>query len=385
MRILTGGITNWDGPSIAADNNGVAGPNLPIVPVTESDSAGTNYVLEEWCIDEQPALWSAFANAQTHQNGGPTDGVSISATAPNSNWPGLGSGLDVTNTTAVAADVATRPGAIGAVQQQYAVDLNFGTGDPTKGIASVKNSSGDYTQPTAVDVSSALAYATQLPNGTHQLDFNGVGPHVYNPSTYSYLLTPTTGWPPAKGAVLSGFVNYVLTLGQQQAPKFGYAGLGLSLEQYGIKSVTADVPGAVATTAAEAAAYSCGDLTPSEVAAGQTTPTCGVVNATAPVPPADGGNIKTSATSAKGTSATGSGAGSSSGAVGSSSAGGVGGVGGAGGVDPGVSLGGSSPLAFTGSNVVPLVLIGSLLVLVGWMARRRLARGLRSASQETRQ
>ena len=47
--------------------------------MTESDSAGTNYVLEEWCIDEQPALWSAFVAAQEAQSGGPTDGVAISA------------------------------------------------------------------------------------------------------------------------------------------------------------------------------------------------------------------------------------------------------------------------------------------------------------------
>ena len=84
----------------------------------------------------------------------------------------------------------------------------------------------NYTQPTPVDVASALAYATQLANGTHQLNFNGVGPNVYNPSTYSYLLTQTTGWQPAKGAVMSGFVNYALTLGQQESPRFGYAASG---------------------------------------------------------------------------------------------------------------------------------------------------------------
>ena len=60
--ILTGGITNWDSSAVAADNPGVTMPNLAIRPVTESDSAGTNFVLEEWCIDEQPALWAAFAN-----------------------------------------------------------------------------------------------------------------------------------------------------------------------------------------------------------------------------------------------------------------------------------------------------------------------------------
>ena len=378
--ILTGGITNWNDPKIASDNGGVAGPNLPIVPVTESDSAGTNFVLEEWCIAEQPAVWAAFANSQLHQNGGPTDGVAISPTAPNSNWPGVATGLDVTTTTAVAGDIATRPGAIGAVQEQYAADLNFGKGDVTKGIASVKNSSGQYTQPTAVDVSSALAYATQLADGTHQLNFNGVGPHVYNPSTYSYLLTPTTGWSASKGAVLSGFVNYVLTLGQQQAPSFGYAGLGLSLEQYGIKAVTADVPGAVATTAAEAKAFACGDLTPTEVAAGQTTPTCGVVNATAPVPPANGGNLGATGSTAAGATShvTGSGSSSSSGGSG----GGSGSSGGAG-ANAAVSLGGSTGLAFTGSNLVPLVLAGTVLLLAGWIVRRRLVRTVPSSTQKS--
>ena len=68
---------------------------------------------------------------------------------------------------------------------------------------------------------------------------------------------------------MSGFVNYVLTLGQAKSPSFGYASLGLSLERYGIHAVTADVPGAVKVTAAEQAGYACGDLTPSEVAAGQ--------------------------------------------------------------------------------------------------------------------
>ena len=92
-------------------------------------------------------------------------------------------------------------------------------------------------------MASALAYATQLPNGTHQLNFDGAGPHVYNPSTYSYLLTPTAGWSPDKGNTMSQFVDYVLTLGQQKAPSFGYASLGLSLEQYGVNAVKANVPG----------------------------------------------------------------------------------------------------------------------------------------------
>ena len=85
--ILTGGITNWNNSAIATDNPGVTLPNLAIRPVTESDSAGTNFVLEEWCIDEQPALWAAFANQENHQSGGPSDGVVITATRPSPTGP----------------------------------------------------------------------------------------------------------------------------------------------------------------------------------------------------------------------------------------------------------------------------------------------------------
>jgi len=383
--VLTGGITNWDDSHIAADNPGVTLPSLTIRPVTESDAAGTNYVAQEWCIGEQPALWAAFANHELTQPGGVTDGVPISATAPTSNWPGIiPNGLDDANTTAVAGDIAANPGAIGIVQLQYAVDEGFTGSDASKAVASVKNASGDYTQPTPVGVASALAYATQLPDGTHKLDFNGAGPHVYNPSTYSYLLTPTTGWPTAKGAVMSAYVNYVLTLGQQGAPKIGYASLGLSLERYGINAVTADVPGAVAPTAAEDNGYACGDLTPTEVAAGQTTPTCGVTDVTAPPPPPNAGNGGTSSKSTSTTGASTKGAGAkSSTTTGKSSTGtsagqstGGGGVATSPGAsaDPGVSLAGQGPLATTGADPLPIAAGGLVLMIGGWTMRRRMLR-----------
>ncbi len=369
--ILTGGITNWNNAQIAASNPGVTLPNLAIRPVTESDPAGTNYVLEEWCIAEQGALWTAFAN---YINSLSSNQVTISASSPESQWPPLSNGLNADSTAAVASDVSTNAGAIGPVQLQYATDAGFGTGDTSKGVAAVENASGDYALPTPVDVASALAYATQLPNGTHQLNFGGAGPHVYNPSTYSYLLTPAKGWQAAKGAVLSAFVNYVLTLGQEKSPSIGYASLGLSLERYGIDSVTADVPGAVAVTSAENAAYACGDLTPSEVAAGQTTPTCGVTDPSAPLPPASGVagiNAHTAGATTAGTSGSGGG---SNGSGGSDGGGGAGGAG----VSAAVSLGGSNPLAFTGSNPIPLVLVGTSLFVFGWAARRRLLRKRRA-------
>jgi ABC-type phosphate transport system substrate-binding protein len=372
--LLTGQIKNWNDPALKQNgaNASVTFPSLPVVPVTESDPAGTNFVLEEYCITEQPAVWAQYA--KNVAGSPPPSGVPILPTTPGSNWEAPGNGYDETSTPAVASNVVNSPGGIGAVQENYATDSGFTGSNPAKAVAEMQNASGKFTLPSPVNVASALAYATQQANGTHQLNFNGLGPNVYNPSTYSYLLTQTKGWATAKGATMSQFVNYVLTLGQQAAPKYGYASLGLSLERYGIDQVIANVPGAVDPTAAESAAYACGDLTPTEVQAGQTTPTCGVTNGTPPPPPPGAAAIATvngNTAAGKAVSAGGTASGAAGGGSGS-------GAGSGGGVDPSVALTGTSPLAGTGSNPGPLIVIGVLLLAAGWIGRRRVQRHRRT-------
>jgi len=365
--VMTGGVQYWDDPVIKADNPGVSLPHTLIHVVTRSDLAGTNFVLQEYCIDEQPALWAAFVNSPvTRSTPGQVD--DLSATQPRSDWPLFASAIPESGSAAAAntVSIANNDGYITAVETAYALQRNAP-------VASVKNANGVYTQPTAVDVASALAYANQLPNGTHELNFNGAGPHVYNPSTYSYLLTPTTGWSAAKGATMSQFVDYALSLGQKQATTIGYASLGLSLEQYGVNAVQADVPGAVAPTADEKAAFQCGDLTPSEVQAGQTTPTCGVVNTQATI----GATATTGSTSA-GAAGSSTAAGSSGGTGASGGSGGTsGGVGGTGtqlSANAGVGLPGATGLSYTGGNPWPPLVLGIVLLMVGVVARRRFRR-----------
>jgi hypothetical protein len=128
------------------------------------------------------------------------------------------------------------------------------------------------------------------------------------------------------------------------------------------------VPGAVAPTAAEQQAYSCGDLTPAEVAAGQTTPTCGVVNATAAPAGASSGTATGAPVSGSATGTKTAVAASSHSVTGSSS-----GSGGSG-VDPGVSLAGASAMAGTGMNPVPFTVLGVALLLIGMIGRRRMLR-----------
>ena len=160
-----------------------------------------------------------------------------------------------------------------------------------------------------------------------------------------------------------------MTLGQHEAPSIGYASLGLSLEQYGVNEVQMNVPGAVAPTAAEKAAYACGDLTPTEVQAGQTTITCGVTN------PNDVASASSTTSPGHATTSTSSAKTSGGSTAASGGGAGVGGAAAAGGADPGVSLtGGSTPLAYTGGDPVPVVSAGGVLFLGGAFFRRRYVR-----------
>jgi phosphate transport system substrate-binding protein len=270
--VMTGQVRNWDDPVFNEDgaNEGVSLPNLTILPVTESDPEGTNLAMEQYCIDEQPVVWAQYA--QNEAGSTPPSGVPISATAAGSDWEAPANGFDEQSTSAVASTVASDHGAIGFVEENYAVYDGFSGSNPAMAVAEVRNASGDFTLPTPVDATSALTYDTARPDGTIQFDFDGFGPNVYNPSTVSYLLTPTTGWSPAKGDTMSQFLDFALTLGQQEAQRSGYASLGATLENYGLDATQSDLPGAAPETSDELAVC---DLTVSEVQAGQTTPSCG--------------------------------------------------------------------------------------------------------------
>jgi phosphate transport system substrate-binding protein len=269
---MTGQVHNWDDPVFheGGANAGVTLPDLPILPVTESDPEGTNLAMEQYCIDEQPALWAQYAKNMAAQ-GPPPSGVPISATTAGANWESPANGFDEQSTAVVAPTVASDNGAIGFVEENYAVDNGFSGSNTAKAVAEVENASGDFTLPTPVDATSALAYDTTQSDGLIQFNFDGLGPNVYNPSTASYLLTPTTGWSPSKGDTMSQFVDFALTLGQQEAQKYGYASLGENLEQYGLDTAKSLIPGAVPETSDELAVC---DLTVSDVQAGATTPSC---------------------------------------------------------------------------------------------------------------
>ena len=62
-KIFTNQITNWDDPEITKDNNGVALPSLPIIPVVQSEGSGATEQLTSYFATEYPEHLAALRRA----------------------------------------------------------------------------------------------------------------------------------------------------------------------------------------------------------------------------------------------------------------------------------------------------------------------------------
>ena len=103
-----------------------------------------------------------------------------------------------------------------------------------------------FTQPTQLNVTVALAYASPnndtIAKGTFNLNFNGPDPRAYFPSTYSYMLAQTSGFDPGKGATLGKFLCYAVSEGQTDAIPLEYARLSSQIERIAINAIV-QIPG----------------------------------------------------------------------------------------------------------------------------------------------
>jgi hypothetical protein len=147
-------------------------------------------------------------------------------------------------------------GYITAVETGYASQRHFP-------VAAVRNDTGAYVTPTDTAVATALSFATQQADGTHVLNFQPHSAAAYNPSTYSYMLVRLTGADAGKGASITAFAEFCLTIGQSQASQLSYASIGRNLILYGLDRLKS-VPGYVPPTAAEIAAIPAVDTAPSK-------------------------------------------------------------------------------------------------------------------------
>jgi phosphate transport system substrate-binding protein len=228
-------ITTWNDPELVATNPTLAGNSNKITAIVRADGAGESYVLSEYCKAVDPADWDKFRATY------PND-PALSANQPTSYWPqqtNTGVVQPVSGADGVAnavSDPVNGKNAITYDAAGYAKVRNFP-------VASVRNASGTFTQPDEGNVTVALGYATGRPDGTFDLAFNGPDPRAYFPSTYSYVLAQTTGWDPAKGAVLGTFLCYAVGKGQTIAPQLRYARLSSAVVGISVSAIT-QIPGA---------------------------------------------------------------------------------------------------------------------------------------------
>lgn len=149
-NIYLGKVKSWNDPSIKALNPGMSLPGTAITVIHRSDSSGTTDGFTKFLSDTSPAWKSAVGHGKDVK------------------WP---TGTGAAKNSGVAAAVKQTDGAIGYVEQAYALENGFT-------YAAVKNSSGSYILPT-IQNTSAAATGIKIPSDLGISTVNSPSPSAY--------------------------------------------------------------------------------------------------------------------------------------------------------------------------------------------------------------
>jgi phosphate transport system substrate-binding protein len=121
----------------------------------------------------------------------------------------------------VAACVKQNQGAVGYVEQAYALQSNFATAD-------VKNRSGQYVAPT-LDSTSAAGEGVKVPTDLRFSAIDSPNPKAYPIASATFLLVYQdmckAGIAKKRATAVKGWLDYALGGGQKVAPELQYAPL----------------------------------------------------------------------------------------------------------------------------------------------------------------
>ena len=198
-NIFLGKVTQWNHASIAALNPGVNLPKSDIIVVHRSDGSGTTFVFVDYLSKVSPE-WKSKVGV----------GTSVS-------WP---IGLGGRGNEGVTQQVKQTEGALGYVELVYALSNKLS-------VAQVKNSAGQFTQP-SLDAVTGAAAGAKLDKAT---DFrvsitNAAGAKSYPIASYTWLLVKTDNPDAGKAKALRDFLAWMITPeAQKMASDLGYAPL----------------------------------------------------------------------------------------------------------------------------------------------------------------
>ncbi len=195
--IFLGTISKWNDKAITGSNPGVNFPDQEIIVVHRSDGSGTSFIWTDY-LSKISGDWKSQVGS----------GTSVK-------WP---KGLGGKGNEGVAGSVRQLKGAIGYVELIYAVQNNISFG-------SVKNSSGNFLKASLEGVTAAAASAPKMPADFRVSITNAPGKDAYPISSFTWLLIPAESKDPAKGKILSDFLNWMVTDGQKMTSALSYAPL----------------------------------------------------------------------------------------------------------------------------------------------------------------
>lgn len=259
--IFLGIDTRWD--QLGAHNPELVGISTPIDAIYRTDASGENYLLSDYLLheDEKPFVAAQKAFHVSSSSVGQPSGIwptplciSEGGCTPSQlpEYPGwtAGSGLVGENGPDQATNaVASTDGSISYAAVAYASAESLP-------LASVKNGSGSFVQPTTTAVSTALEAASLNADFTENLSgvYTDKQAGAYPLPFLSYLITAcspslasgqgttcdgpdeTSTYPDAKGQELGEFVNYLACAGQASMG-IGYAPLPPNLVQQDFNAI----------------------------------------------------------------------------------------------------------------------------------------------------
>ncbi len=197
-----GTIKTWNDPEIKALNPGVSLPSTAITVIHRSDSSGTTAGFTGFLAAVDPEFKSKVGEGKTVQ------------------WP---TGTGAKGNAGVAGAVQQTVGAVGYVEQAYALEHGFT-------YASVKNKAGNFVAPTLASTSAAAEGVTVPANLGIKIS-NPPGANAYPITSQTFIVVNKDlckagipgGETAAKGVVK--FLDYGLGEGQAILAKADYAAL----------------------------------------------------------------------------------------------------------------------------------------------------------------
>jgi phosphate transport system substrate-binding protein len=199
-KVLSGRITVWNDPILAALNPGVALPDTKVVPIYREDSSGTTDNLQKYLTAAAPQSW--------------TRGVGTEFQG------GVGTGA--TKSLGVVQAVQATPGAIGYVEKGFAdqAGVPYAQIDTGNGVVALTND----TASNAIRTASFVADGNDLVVDLNSI-YTSQEPATYPLVLATYEIVCSKGYDPDTSGAIKSFLTVAANNGQTGLLSAGYVPL----------------------------------------------------------------------------------------------------------------------------------------------------------------